>query len=298
MNLPPEKQALLDAITVRLAAVPGVVAVVLGGSYARGTARPDSDLDVAMYYAEQSPFEIEDIRRAAAEISVAGPPDVTDFYGWGPWVNGGAWIRTAAGKVDFLYRNLDQVRRTIDDAIRGITSHDFNQQPAYGFYSVTYLAETHVCVPLHDPAGHITSMKQRVAVYPPLLKEKVIASNLWLAEFSIAHAAGYAERGDVYAVSGALTRTASFLTQVLFALNETYFMNDKTAMLEIDAGFHAARPLVPPGYVHDLSRLLAHLGEMPAELAASTRAARDLWTSVVALARDAGTSYRPAFKLV
>lgn len=118
------------------------------------------------------------------------------------------------------------------------------------------------------------------------------------SSFSIAHAAGYAQRGDVYAVSGALTRTAAFLIQVLFALNETYFMNDKTAMLEIAAGFLAARPLVPPGYVQDLSRLLAHLGETPAELTASTRAARDLWAGVVALARDAGTSYRPAFQLV
>jgi predicted nucleotidyltransferase len=298
MALPPEKQKLLGAITARLSAVPGVVAVALGGSYARGTARPDSDLDVAMYYAEQRPFAIEDIRSIAAEISIAGPPEVTDFYGWGPWVNGGAWIRTAAGKVDFIYRNLDQVRRTIDDAVRGINRHDFNQQPAYGFYSVIYLGETHVCVPLHDPAGHIASMKQQVAVYPPLLKEKTITSNLWLAEFSIAHAAGYAGRGDAYAVSGALTRTAAFLTQVLFALNETYFVNDKTAMVEIGAGFHAARPLVPPGYVQHLSKVLGHLGETSADLAASTDAMRDLWASVVALAREAGIDYRPAFKQV
>lgn len=298
MTLPSDKQALLDVVTARLSAVPGVVAVVLGGSYARGTERPDSDLDVAIYYAEQSPFAIEDIRSVASEISIGGSPDVTDFYGWGPWVNGGAWIRTAAGKVDFIYRNLDQVRRTIDDAVRGITSHDFNQQPAFGFYSVIYLGETHACVPMHDPFGHIASLKQLVEVYPPALKEKTITSNLWLAEFSMVHAAGYAERGDAYAVSGALTRTAAFLTQVLFALNETYFLNDKTAMTEIDAGFHAARPRVPAGYVQRLSRVLGHLGETPADLAASTRALRDLWASVVALAEESGTSYRPFFKMI
>lgn len=297
MTLPPEKQALLDVITGRLAAVPGVVAVVLGGSYARGMARPDSDLDVAVYYAERSPFTIEDIRRVAAEISVSGPPDVTDFHGWGPWVNGGAWIQTAAGKVDFIYRNLDQVRRTIDDAARGVLRHDFDQQPAFGFYSVIYLAETRACRPLHDPAGHIVALKERVATYPPLLKGKIIASNLWLAEFSLMHAAGYAGRADVYASSGALTRTAAYLTQVLFALNETYFMNDKTAMAEIAAGFHAASPLVPPGYVQRLSSILAHLGETAAELTASTRAMHDLWASVVALTRESGAGYRPAFKL-
>ncbi|TKD12353.1 nucleotidyltransferase domain-containing protein [Polyangium fumosum] len=298
MTLPAEKQALLDTITTRLSAVPGVVAVVLGGSYARGMARPDSDLDVAMYYAEDSPFRIEDIRRVAAEISIAGPPDVTDFYGWGPWVNGGAWIRTTAGKVDFIYRNLDQVRRTLDEAARGVTHHHFDQQPAFGFYSVTYLAETRVCLPLHDPAGHIASLKRQVEVYPPLLKEKLVLSNLWLAEFSLVHAAAYAERGDVYAVSGALTRTGAFLTQVLFALNETYFMTDKTAMAEIAAGFHAHAPLVPPGYVQQLSRILARLGETPADLSASTRAVSELWASVVELAKEAGFGYRPAFTLV
>lgn len=298
MTLPADKQALLDTITARLSAVPGVVAVVLGGSYARGMARPDSDLDVAMYYAEESPFRIEDIRRVAADISTAGPPDVTDFYGWGPWVNGGAWIQTTAGKVDFIYRNLDQVRRTIDEAARGVTHHHSDQQPAFGFYSVIYLAETRVCLPLHDPAGHIASLKRQVEVYPPLLKEKLVLSHLWLAEFSLVHAAASAERGDVYAVSGALARTAAFLTQVLFALHETYFMNDKTAMAEIAAGFHADAPRVPPGYVQRLSSILARLGETPADLTASTHAVRDLWASVVALAKDAGIGYRPAFKLV
>lgn len=38
MNLPPEKKALLDRILSLLAPIPGVQAVVLGGSYARGTA--------------------------------------------------------------------------------------------------------------------------------------------------------------------------------------------------------------------------------------------------------------------
>ena len=80
--LPPEKQALLDTITARLSAVPGVIAVVLGGSYARGTARPESDLDVAMYYAEQRPFEIDDIAtpfkfKKNKTASMPGPARVT-----------------------------------------------------------------------------------------------------------------------------------------------------------------------------------------------------------------------------
>lgn len=289
MQLPPEKQSLLNDLVARLSAVPGVRAVVLGGSYARGAQRPGSDLDIGLYYAEAAPFEIDAIRRVAAGFAPDGALTVTGFYEWGAWVNGGAWIHNQVSKVDFLYRNIDQVQRAIDDALRGVTHHDFDQQPAYGFYSVIYLGETFICKPLYDPQGIIARLKEQVAAYPPLLKEKVVAGSLWMAEFSLLHADGYAANGDVYTTAGALTRTASFLTQALFALNETYYMNDKTAMKEI-----AAFPIVPAGYVETLSGILGGIGRTPAELQAATRALRGLWSSVVALT---GGAYQPAFKM-
>ena len=289
MFLPPEKQTLLDDIVARLSVVPGVQAVVLGGSYARGQQRPGSDLDVAIYYHEAAPFDIEAIRRIALDLAPDNPPSVTDFYGWGAWVNGGAWIHHPVCKVDFIFRNIDQVQRTIQDALRGVTHHDFNQQPAYGFYSVIYLGETFVCRPLFDPHGYVARLKEQVAVYPPLLKEKIVSGHLWMAEFSLLHADGYAASGDVYAAAGAMTRTASLLTQVLFALNETYFMNDKTALKEI-----AAFPIAPAGYGDALSEVLAHPGRTSAELQGSVKALRALWSSVVALT---GGAYQPAFRL-
>jgi len=289
MNIPPEKQQLLDEIVQRLSAVRGVRAVVLGGSYARGRQRPGSDLDIGLYYADAAPFAIEDIRQVARDFSGAGEPTVTGLYGWGEWVNGGAWVHNPVSKVDFLYRSLDHVQRTIDEARQGVMRLDFNQQPAYGFYSVIYLGETHICQPLYDPEGLIAQMKALVTPYPPLLKEKTVAGYLWMAEFSLLHAAGYAASGDVYTTSGALTRTAAFLTQVLFALNETYFMNDKTAIKEI-----AAFPLVPAGYGEHLSEVLANLGRSSEQLQEAVRAMQRVWSSVVELT---GGSYRPAFRM-
>jgi predicted nucleotidyltransferase len=40
----------MEHLAGRLAAIPGVVAVTLGGSRARGTARADSDWDFGLYY--------------------------------------------------------------------------------------------------------------------------------------------------------------------------------------------------------------------------------------------------------
>ena len=98
-HIPPNKQILLETLASRLSAVSGVISVVLGGSYARGTHHADSDLDLGIYYAEKHPFQIGEIKRIALEVSHQDEPVVTGFYAWGPWVNGGAWIQTSAGKI-------------------------------------------------------------------------------------------------------------------------------------------------------------------------------------------------------
>jgi hypothetical protein len=287
-HISPEKLALLKTLTGQLAATPGVKAVVLGGSYARGRQNPASDLDIGVYYSDAAPFAIEDIRRIAAQAA-GSSATVTGFYEWGPWVNGGAWLHTPVSKVDFLYRSLDKVEKTIQEAMTGITYFDYYQQPPYGFYSVIYLAETNICLPLYDPEGVLARLKQMVAVYPPALKRKVVSEQLWIAEFTLANAGGFAAKGDLYDTAGCLTRSASCLTQALFALNESYFITDKTALAEI-----AAFPLAPQGYVEQLNAILAHPGQTPAELTATVGSLRAAWQAVVNLA---GSLYKPMFNL-
>src|SRR5262245_32194367 len=201
-TVPLYKHECLRSAVEALASLEDVVAVVLGGSYARGTHNANSDLDLGVYYSESAPFLIEEIRRVARQLGNGTPLVVTDFYEWGPWVNGGAWIQTEAGKVDFLYRNVEQVERTIQDAWRGVYQHHYNQQPTFGFYSVIYLAETHVCIPLFDPQTTIARLKQEVLVYPPKLKQAIIADSLWGAEFAFLFARRFAAAGDVYNTVG------------------------------------------------------------------------------------------------
>jgi Nucleotidyltransferase domain len=166
--MPPDKQDMLITVTDDVRNVRNVAALVLGGSYESGLARSDSDIDIGIYYHESSPFSINEVRSVAERVCAAGSvPIVTGLYEWGPWVNGGAWIQTRAGKVDFLYRSLEQIRTVIEEGGRGIWRHDYDQQPPYGFRSVVYFGETHICIPLHDPHGEIVRLKQLVAGYPP-----------------------------------------------------------------------------------------------------------------------------------
>ena len=284
IKLPDDKQTLLDDLLPRLTAVPGVAAVVIGGSLARGTARPDSDLDLALYYHDAAPFDLAAIRAIAEAISVDGTPTVTEFYGWGAWVNGGAWIKTRAGKVDFLYRSVEHVRRTIDEAHAGQTHTDYEQQPSFGFHSTIYLAETHDCVPVYDPDGVIAALKAAVATYPPALKAQMITGSLWSAEFTLYHAQGFAATGDAYNTVGCITRMLYKLTHVLYALTETYFAGDKRSQDKI-----AAFAIKPEGYLAAVEALLRHPG---ADLAASVAEVERLWRSVKALSDDYAPLWR------
>jgi len=287
MTIPPEKARLLEEIASALAKVPNVEAVALGGSHARGTHRPDSDLDIGIYYRESAPFAVGDIRAVAKAYSAAGTTTVTDFYDWGPFVNGGAWIDNAICKVDFLYRNLDQLERLVAATEQGEWSHSYDQQPPFGFRSVTILGEIHIAKPLHDPKNALAGLKARVATYPPALKARIVQDMLWLAEFSFIHARSYAETGDVPNTVGCMTRIYHCLVQTLYALNQTYFLNDKRSSAEIES--FSKRPI---NFSARASVILASPGERAEKLGASLDRLKGLFAETVALA---GSAYAPRF---
>src|SRR5260221_5542626 len=71
----PGKEACVTphAIAARLAAEPGLVAVVLGGSQARGTHAPDSDVDLGLYYDPARPPSRERLNALAHELDDRHP---------------------------------------------------------------------------------------------------------------------------------------------------------------------------------------------------------------------------------
>jgi predicted nucleotidyltransferase len=99
-------------LTGQLAALPGVLAVALGGSRAQMTHRPDSDWDFAIYYRGQ--FEPRSLREKGWE------GEVSEVGGWGGGVmNGGAWLTVDGRRVDVHYRDLDQVEHWCAEAEAG-----------------------------------------------------------------------------------------------------------------------------------------------------------------------------------
>lgn len=99
-------------VASRLAGLPGVEAVALGGSRATPTQRPDSDWDFAIYYRNQ--FSPDDLR------ALGWPGEISEIGGWGGGVfNGGAWLTVEGRRVDVHYRDLTDVERRLAEARDG-----------------------------------------------------------------------------------------------------------------------------------------------------------------------------------
>ncbi len=263
-SLPKDKHHVVSEMCNALASISGIQAICLGGSYARGTATTNSDVDIGIYYSERCPPSIDDIHSLAKKFDPT-VATVTNFYEWGPWVNGGAWLTTQKGKIDWLYRNLDQVNKVIEDAHKGLFVWDFRQQPPYGFFSVTYLADLQHNIPLYDPKQIFAKFKNAIKVYPKALKKSLIGEHLWSVEFSYLNAQKLAARECIYGTVGCMTRIVSELTQVLFALNEVYFASEKEALKVIESF-----SLKPKEYAIRINDILSYPGQ-GADLAESLK---------------------------
>lgn len=286
MNLSAEKQSLLNLITHELKQIAGIKAIVLGGSHAAGMATERSDFDIGIYYSEKELPDLPKIKIIAENISAVEPPVVTGFYEWGPWVNGGAWINTEAGKVDFLYKNIEQISRTIENAKKGIWENNFEQQPPYGFSSIIFLGETNICIPLYDPENIIAALKEKVKEYPLKLKQAVIQQSLWSAEFTIWQAQSFVAKMDNYNSMGCFTRAIKNIVTTLFAINELYPLGDKRAIDILEQS--KRRP-------SDLKGKIDHsLSTGGNDMAIKLTSLKMLFTEVVELA---GEHYKPYYTL-
>jgi hypothetical protein len=227
---------LLARLVEALRPVPGVAAVVLGGSRGRGAAEPSSDYDIGLYYEPAAPLDIAALRRAVAPLLDDPATPLTGIDAWGPWVNGGGWLEVGGVEVDLLYRDLDRVGEAIAEARQGRFSMNYQPGHPHGFCSTIWMGEVATCRPLLDPLGRIAGLKNLTRPFPTALRAAVIGRFGWEAGFAVENAEVAARRGEGTHIAGCAYRTLCCTAQVLFALNERYLVNEKGAVAEA-AGF-------------------------------------------------------------
>ncbi|MER5476096.1 nucleotidyltransferase domain-containing protein [Streptomyces sp. NPDC002734] len=269
-NEPTSAPAAVARIRDRLARLPGVTGVVLGGSHARGAARPDSDLDIGLYYDPAARPGFDLVLAAAAELDDHGAPLGHGAYGeWGPWINGGVWLIVDGTKTDILLRDHDRVDTVLRQAAEGTITVDHQPGHPHGFVSTIYAGEVRHNVPLHDPRGRLAASRALVDPYPAALREAVEGRFGWEAGFSLANAGSPARRGDITQVTGLLYQAVACMNQVVFARNGRFVVNEKGATAEADA-----LPVRPERYRERIEAALGGLSTDPSVLTAAVDALR------------------------
>ncbi|WP_191877382.1 nucleotidyltransferase domain-containing protein [Streptomyces filipinensis] len=204
----------LTATADRLAALPAVEAVALGGSRAQGTHRPDSDWDLAVYY--RGAFDPDDLR------AVGWEGEVSEVGGWGGGVfNGGAWLTVDGRRVDVHYRDLDVVEHELAEAEEG----RFRVEPLLFHLAgiPTYLVVAELAV-----NQVLRGAIPRPAGYPARLR--VSAAERWhgLAGATLAYAkAHHAAHGRLTETAGAIATAAAQAAHGVLAARGEWVTNEK-----------------------------------------------------------------------
>jgi predicted nucleotidyltransferase len=234
--------ALLKRLTDALAAVPGVRAVVLGGSRARGIASERSDYDIGLYYDAATPLDIATLRVVVATLDDRSTAaEITEIGNWGPWINGGGWLTIGGTQVDLLYRDLVRVQAVVDECRAGEVACYFQPGHPHGFVTAIYAAEIAVCVPLTDPHGDIARLKALTTPYPEKLRQALTKKFIWEAQFALDNARHGRAGDDINYVNGCCFRAIASLCQVICAANGEYLLNEKGAVAVCDRLAHRPR---------------------------------------------------------
>ncbi|MGX1311488.1 hypothetical protein RKD24_001607 [Streptomyces calvus] len=205
--------AFLDATADRLAALPTVRAVTLGGSRAQGTHRPDSDWDLAVYY--RGPFDPDDLR------AVGWQGEVCDVGAWGGGVfNGGAWLTIDGRRVDVHYRDLDVVEHELAEAQAG----RFRVEPLLFHLAgiPTYLVVAELAI------NEVLRGELPRPAYPEALRRT--AAERWhgTAAATLAYArANHAPHGRLTEVAGAVATAALHTGHAVLAARGEWVTNEK-----------------------------------------------------------------------
>ncbi len=252
---------------------------MLGGSRARGEEDPESDVDLGLYY--RPPLDTEALRslaRSAASLRGVGgqTPELTEPGGWGPWVDGGGWLTINSGPVDWIYRDLDRVQRSAEQAVAGQFAFHFQVGHPFGIPDFAYAGEVALGIVLADPTGELQQVKDQLRDYPTALRSAII-SRLDEAGFLLGILTKSVHRGDTTFVAGCLFRVVTLCAHAIHARAGRWAINEKGV---VDAA--ARLGPAPEGFGERAHGIVANLGRQGSSLLAAVSNAEQLVDDVSA----------------
>ena len=202
MNIQPVLDQLLPII--RRFAV-GRYAVAISGSYGKGSYDSRSDIDLRLY-ADEIPASFAEMGEAIRQ-----PKE--------------EWGRKGIRIDDFWPRKIGDIEAALDHWLAGKpqVSH-----PVWTVWGYQLLPDLYFQQALADPYAIVADWKMRLQVYPPPLQKALLDKHLgslryWRHDY---HYANKVQRQDVVFLAGLSVKLVHDIIQVLFALNESYYVGD------------------------------------------------------------------------
>ncbi len=214
----------------RLARLPGVLGVALGGSRAAGTARPESDWDVAVYYRGSRVADRGDDRRGfdpASLGSLGWPGQILPIGGGIAGWYGGAWLTAGDRHVDVFYRDLDDVEHQIAEAKAGRFGIEQRMFHLAGMPTYILVAEMAL--------NRVLRGELPRPAYPPALREAAPPRWRASARAVLQYARTvHAVRGHMTDTVGAIATAACHAAHAVLAERGRWVTNEKMLIDEAD----------------------------------------------------------------
>lgn len=186
----------------------GKYAIAIGGSRGKGVWDNRSDVDFRFYHEAELPG-----RDSEPEI-------------WAEYHAALDRWRKRGVIVDGIWpRRIDKIASALDRWLGGETRADEMVWCIWGYH---ILADVYHQMIVDDPFGVIAGWKRRLQCYPRQLKAALLEKHLaslryWRNDY---HYTNKVKRADVVFLAGLSARLVHDMMQVLFALNETYYVGD------------------------------------------------------------------------
>ena len=187
----------------------GRCAVTIGGSHGKGTFDTRSDVDFRVFCDE-----------------FAGGGKYRAMDAWQSFCRAVERWRSQGIDIDYCWvRRISDIDAQLDAWLSGRIAPVEMVWTLWGYHLLTDIANQMI---IDDPAGVVAAWQARLTPYPQALQRAIIRKhmgslNYWRSDY---HYRNKVERGDVVFLAGIAARLVHDIMQVLFALNQTYYVGD------------------------------------------------------------------------
>lgn len=208
-------EIIADCVPLFREMVTGRYSITIGGSRGKGTSDQHSDVDFRLYYDQLIEEDVFKQLMKQFRIKMQNWKDV------GMNIDG-CWIR-----------KISDIDDALKDWVNGLIKPVDLVWTIWGYHILTDIYNQQI---IDDPYNVASYWKKLLSVYPSRLKAAIIKKHMqslryWRNDY---HYANKVLRGDVIFLAGISARLVHDMTQVIFALNETYFTGDGNNMKYID----------------------------------------------------------------